>query len=128
LLTSFPRRTSPVLRGAWVLETLLGTPVPSPPPDIPPLKTSRKDDQLSLREKLQKHREDPSCAACHDVIDPIGFGLENFDLLGRWRDTDGHHPIDASGTMPTGESFNGPAELKQILLGRKDEFVRQTVE
>lgn len=125
-MTSHFKETSPVLRGAWVLETLLGTPVPTPPPDIPPLATEDKEETgLTARQKLQQHREDPSCAACHDVIDPIGFGLENFDWLGRWRNTEKNgEPVDATGELPTGERFEGPAELRRALMGRKDEYVR----
>ncbi|MFN3148903.1 DUF1592 domain-containing protein [Bremerella sp.] len=126
MVTSYPQRSSPVLRGAWVLETLLGTPVPSPPADIPalPKKVSEKDPK-TFREKLEKHRDNPSCAACHDLIDPIGFGLDNYDLLGRWRDkTENGKPLDATGVLPSGEKFSGPAELKKILLERKQEFAR----
>lgn len=127
MVTSYPQRSSPVLRGAWVLETLLGTPVPSPPADVPalPKKVSEKNAK-TFREQLQKHRDNPSCAACHDLIDPIGFGLDNYDLLGRWRDkTENGKPVDATGVLPSGEKFAGPAELKRILLARKQEFARQ---
>jgi hypothetical protein len=104
---------------------MLGTPVPSPPPDVPVLKDKRKKgEKFSLREVLLKHREAPACAACHNIIDPIGFGLENFDIIGRWREKENDVPIDASGVMPDGTKFNGPAELKQILLDRKQEFIR----
>lgn len=126
MVTSYPQRSSPVLRGAWVLETLLGTPVPSPPADIPalPKKVSSKDSK-TFREKLEKHRDNASCAACHDLIDPIGFGLDNYDLLGRWRDkTENGKPVDATGILPSGEKFAGPVELKKILLERKQEFAR----
>ncbi|MBX5493783.1 MAG: DUF1592 domain-containing protein [Bryobacteraceae bacterium] len=124
-LTSHFKQTSPVLRGAWVLETLLGTTVPPPPPDVPPLETeTNRKAKLSVRQKLMRHRENPSCAACHDLIDPIGFGLENFDWLGRWRDRDNGQPIDASGKMPSGETFDGPEELRRVLLTRKQEFIR----
>ncbi len=122
-MTSHFEQTSPVLRGAWALETLLGTPVPPPPPDVPPLETGENDESgLTEREKLTRHREDPSCAACHDLIDPIGFGLENFDWLGRWRDEDNGKPVDADGVMPSGESFSGPAGLRKVLLGIKTSF------
>ena len=120
------KRTSPVLRGVWVLETLLGTKIPSPPPDIPPLQTEEnKEAGLTVREMLTRHRADPTCAACHDVIDPIGFGLENYDWLGRWRDAeeDGR-PVDASGALPSGETFDGPAELRRALLGKQDQMLR----
>jgi hypothetical protein len=125
-VTSHFKQTSPVLRGAWILETLLGTPVPSPPPDVPPLETTAaKKRNLSMRQQLMEHRANPACSACHNLMDPIGFGLENFDWLGRWRDTeDGGQPLDTAGTMPSGETFNGPTELRQVLLRRKEEFVR----
>ncbi len=124
-LTSHFKQTSPVLRGAWVLETLLGTTVPPPPPDVPPLETGTNGKaKLSVRQKLMRHRENPSCAACHNLMDPIGFGLENFDWLGRWRDLDNGQPIDASGKMPSGETFDGPEELRRVLLNRKQEFIR----
>lgn len=125
MITSYPNRTSPVLRGAWVLETMLGVRIPPPPPDVPTLEaTSKKQKDASLRASLEKHRANPSCAACHNLMDPIGFGLENFDLLGRWRDLDGKLPVDSSGVMPSGEKFKGPRELKQVLLNRKAEFAR----
>ncbi|MEI6235865.1 MAG: DUF1588 domain-containing protein [Planctomycetota bacterium] len=125
MITSYPDRTSPVLRGAWVLETMLGVKVPNPPPDIPPLSAAKKKQKdATLRAALELHRANAVCATCHNLIDPIGFGLENFDLLGRWRDTDANKPIDSSGIMPTGETFNGPAELKKVLLARKGEFAR----
>jgi cytochrome c553 len=126
-MTSHYRESSPVLRGAWVLDTLLGTPVPPPPPDVPPLETAAKSTKgLTMREKLAKHRDDTSCATCHNLMDPIGFGLENFDWMGRWRDKERNgEPLDATGTMPSGEKFTGPVELRQVLLARKDEFLRQ---
>ncbi|MFI4873951.1 MAG: DUF1592 domain-containing protein [Blastopirellula sp. JB062] len=126
MLTSYPQRTSPVLRGAWVLETLLGTPIPSPPDDIPslPNKVSEKNPK-TFREQLEKHRDNASCAACHDVLDPIGFGLDNYDLFGRWREkTENGKPVDAVGLLPSGEKFTGPTELKKVLLDRKQEFAR----
>ncbi|MCH9656762.1 MAG: DUF1592 domain-containing protein [Planctomycetes bacterium] len=125
MLTSYPKRTSPVLRGAWVLETLLGTPVPPPPPGVPALKEkSKKNTKRSIRQILEAHREHATCAACHDIIDPIGFGLENYDLFGRWREKERDQRVDATGTFPSGETFSGPAELKKILLKRKDELTR----
>ncbi|MFO0959251.1 MAG: DUF1592 domain-containing protein [Isosphaeraceae bacterium] len=125
-VTSYPHRTSPVLRGRWILEELLGTEVPPPPPDVPVLNERGKDAQnLSLREKLEQHRSKAECGACHSRIDPLGFGLESFDVLGRWREEAGGKPIDNTGTLPTGEEFRGPAELKAILLGtRRQEFLR----
>ena len=123
------KETSPVLRGAWVLDTLLGTPVPSPPPNIPdlPSKKTRSKQKLTLRQTLASHRADKTCAACHDLIDPIGFALENFDFLGRWRENADGEDIDTTGSLPSGESFSGPVELKQVLLDRKRDFLRQIV-
>lgn len=125
-VTSHFKQTSPVLRGAWILETLLGTPVPPPPPDVPPLETAAaKKRKITMRQQLLEHRANPACSACHNLMDPIGFGLENFDWLGRWRDAEeGGQPLDTAGTMPSGEKFNGPTELRQVLLNRKDEFLR----
>jgi hypothetical protein len=126
-MTSHYEQTSPVLRGAWVLDTLLGTPVPPPPPDVPPLDPGDKVTlKLSTRERVLQHRANPACSACHKLMDPIGFSLENFDWMGRWREKerDGA-PIDATGELPSGEKFNGPVELRDTLLKKKDEFVRQ---
>jgi hypothetical protein len=124
-LTSYPLRTSPVLRGRWVLESLLGDKVPPPPPDVPALEEeSEKISHLSLRAQLEKHRTKADCAACHNRMDPLGFGLENFDALGRWRDSDRGQPIDASGTLPSGQTYTGPAGLKKILLERKESVIR----
>ena len=121
------KRTSPVLRGVWVLDALLGTRIPAPPPDIPSLEQESEAEGAvpTIREMMARHRADPSCAACHDLIDPIGFAFEHYDWLGRWRDEDDHgRPVDASGTLPTGEAFEGLHELRQALLSRKDEFIR----
>jgi cytochrome c553 len=125
-MTSHYRQSSPVLRGAWVLDTLLGTAVPPPPPDVPPLEKAAKSEKgLSIKEILSRHRSDPSCTTCHHLMDPIGFGLENFDWMGRWRDEDqSGRPVDASGTLPSGERFNGPVELRQVLVNRKSDFLR----
>ncbi len=124
-LTSHYSQTSPVLRGAWVLETMLGTPVPPPPPNVPPLDNDRKTRELTVRQKLERHRADPTCSACHKLMDPIGFALENFDWMGRWRDKESNgQELDISGTLPSGERFSGPVELRQALMGRKDEFLR----
>lgn len=115
-LTSYPHRTSPVLRGKWVMEEILGTPPPPPPPGVGTLEA--QDPELlkrSVRERLAIHREDPTCAVCHDGMDNLGYGLENFDPVGAWRTRDGPQRIDASGVLPGGRSFRGPAELKQIL-------------
>jgi hypothetical protein len=125
-VTSFPHRTSPVLRGRWILEELLGAEVPPPPPDVPVLnERSKKDKDLTLRQKLEKHRSKAECALCHSRIDPLGFGLENFDPLGRWRTEQAGKPIDSVGILPTGERFDGPVELKKVLLDkRRPEFLR----
>jgi Protein of unknown function (DUF1588)/Protein of unknown function (DUF1585) len=124
-VSSLPHRTSPVLRGKWVRETLLGSPPPPPPPNVPPLdeKNAAASPQ-SIRELLEQHRANATCASCHNFIDPIGFGLENYDLLGRWRTEDGGKPIDTTGELPDGTKFDGPQELKQVLVARKDEFVK----
>ena len=122
--TSFPLRTSPVLRGKWVLEQVLGSHVPPPPPNAGVLpEDDRAHKGLTLREQLEAHRTKPECAACHQTMDPIGFGLESFDAIGRCRHHAAGQPIDASGELPSGESFRGPAELKQVLMNRKGEFV-----
>jgi hypothetical protein len=125
-VTSFPHRTSPVLRGRWILEELLGTDVPPPPPDVPVLNEKKKGDKaLTLRQLLEKHRSKAECATCHNRMDPLGFGLENFDPLGRWRSEQGGQPIDSVGVLPTGEKFNGPVELKKLLVEkRRPEFLR----
>jgi hypothetical protein len=125
-VTSFPHRTSPVLRGRWILEELLGAEVPPPPPDVPVLKERKKDDTgETIRQKLEKHRSSPECATCHNRMDPLGFGLENLDVLGRFRTEQNGKPIDSVGILPTGEKFNGPVELKKLLLEkRRAEFLR----
>jgi mono/diheme cytochrome c family protein len=125
-VTSNPTRTSPVKRGKWILETILGEPPPDPPPNVPQLKEDRKAAaSASLRERLEQHRKDPGCAACHRVMDALGFGMENFDPVGAWRTSDGQFPIDASGTLPDGASFNGPEQLRAVLRGQgKEKFAR----
>ena len=129
-LTSYPRRTSPVLRGKWVLEELLGTPPPPPPAMVKSLPTDdRIRNGLTFRQRLEQHRKKAECASCHARLDPLGFGLENFDVLGRWRDQIQQKPVDASGKLTTGEEFVGPAALKTILVETKRElFVRNLVE
>ncbi len=123
-VTSYPTRTSPVLRGLWVLENLLASPTPPPPPDVPALDAVEIDPGATMREKLTKHRENVSCASCHDRIDPLGFGLENYDAIGKWRGEDNGRPVDSSGVLPDGSEFSGPDGLKGVLLERKDDFVR----
>lgn len=129
--TSFPNRTSPVKRGVWVLEQLLGEHVPSAPPDVPAL--DQQDQMtaatLTMRQRTELHRTNPVCANCHQVLDPIGFGLENFDAVGRWRDRDSNgKPIDAAGELPTGERFASPKDLKTIIAGRTEAVSRNLVE
>ncbi|MGC6550879.1 MAG: DUF1592 domain-containing protein [Rubripirellula sp.] len=124
-VSSLPHRTSPVLRGKWILETLLGTPPPPPPPNIPELeKTGGPISAENLRKRLEEHRDDPNCSSCHDALDPLGFSLENYDVLGSWRDTDNGVAVDARGSLPDGTLFSGPEGLKEILMLRKDQFVR----
>ena len=128
-LTSYPLRTSPVLRGRWVLDEILGTPPPPPPPLVPSLPPDDKPKEgLTLRQQLEKHRSKAECATCHQRMDPLGFGLENFDAIGRWRSEVGGEPIDANGVLTTGEKFQGPAELKKILLAKKETFIRNVTE
>lgn len=124
-LTSYPTRTSPVKRGEWVLSNILGDSPPDPPPVVPALsETQAANPNLSFREQLVLHREDPGCYACHKIMDDIGFGLQNFDAVGRWRTKDGPHDIDASGVFPSGEKFDGPGELIGILRQHQDQFAR----
>jgi len=123
-VTSNPTRTSPVKRGLYVLDQLLGTPPPPPPPDIAPLEEAKVvGENPTLRDQLAAHLTNPTCAACHSRMDPIGLALENFNAIGAWRDTEGGRPIDASGVLPGGVDFVGPNQLKQILLARDDLFV-----
>jgi hypothetical protein len=122
--SSYATRTSVVLRGKWVLENLLNAPVPPPPPNVPPLDETTVGTAMSLRQQMEEHRANAVCASCHARMDPIGFGLENFDAIGRWRAEDGSFPIDASGKLPDGKSFNGPDELKNILMQNKDAFAQ----
>jgi hypothetical protein len=125
LVTSYPNRTSVVQRGKWILENLLGTPPPPPPPDIPDLKPHDKDGrELTAREQMQQHRGNPICASCHARMDPLGFALENYDGVGRFRGKDAGSPIDPSGTLPDGTRFSGPAGLKKALLdSHRDEYL-----
>ncbi|MEZ6088428.1 MAG: DUF1592 domain-containing protein [Pirellulaceae bacterium] len=125
--SSLPNRTSPVKRGVWVLEQVLGERVPPPPPDVPELDDQEEQSMegLTLRERTELHRTDPNCANCHKVLDPIGFGLENFDAIGRWRELDDVGvAIDSTGELPSGERFSTPADLKQILAKREPALAR----
>jgi mono/diheme cytochrome c family protein len=129
-VTSYATRTSPVVRGKWLLENVLGAPPPAPPPDVPALKENDESSQaLSVRERMEQHRANTVCASCHARMDPLGFALENFDAIGRWRTAaeDGQ-PIDASGALPDGTTFDGPVALRELLLSRRDEFVMTIAE
>lgn len=124
-VTSNPTRTSPVKRGKWILENILGAPPPPPPPNVPELaETAAVVESASLRKRMEQHRANPNCATCHEKMDPLGFGFENFDAIGAWRDKDGTFTIDTSGVLPGGDSFQGPAELRAILKKRKQDFCR----
>jgi hypothetical protein len=124
-VTSYPNRTSVVQRGKWILETLLGSPPPPPPPDIPELKPQSKDGRLlTSREQMEQHRNNSTCRSCHARMDPLGFALENYDGVGRWRVKDSAGPIDPAGKLPDGTEFKGPAELRKALLSaHRDEFI-----
>ena len=127
--TSYPLRTSPVLRGRWILEEVLGTPPPPPPPLVATLPADDKvKEGLTFRQRLEKHRENKNCAACHDRLDPMGFALENFDAIGRWRTQVDGQAVDARGVLTNGEEVNGPVELKAALLKRKQLFLRHLTE
>jgi hypothetical protein len=129
LLTSHATRTSPVLRGKWSLDNLLNSPPPAPPANVPPLEESRGSGRkLTAREQVERHRANPSCASCHDRIDPLGFALENYDAIGRWRNADEGGPINASAKLAGGTEFAGPRGLKKMLMDRSDEFVQATLE
>lgn len=124
-LTSNPTTTSPVKRGKWILESLLGDPPPPAPPNVPALEDTQENNKnLSLREALELHRSNPSCASCHRVMDPLGLGFENFDAIGQWRDKDGKHVIDPSGELPDGRSFANSVELIELLQSRQPEIIR----
>ena len=120
-VSSYPTRTSPVTRGKWILENFLAAPPPPPPPNVPELKTEETGTTASMRQQLEQHRANPACASCHARMDAIGFSLENYDAIGRWRTQDGKFPIDASGTL-NGVQLNGAADLKALLRTRQDEF------
>ena len=123
-VSSYPTRTSPVIRGKYVLQNILGAPPPAPPPDVPVLDEGAVGNTGTLRQQLEKHRSNPTCAACHNRMDVLGFGLENYDAIGRWRAMDGKFPIDVSGTFPNGKSFVSPAEMRELLKGELPDFAR----
>jgi mono/diheme cytochrome c family protein len=127
-VSSYPTRTSPVIRGKYVLQNLLGMPPPPPPADVPLLEESAGGESKSMREQLEAHRQNAVCASCHRNMDPLGFGLENYDAIGRWRDADGQFPIDASGALPSGERFATAGEMRALLLLQLPQFSRTLTE
>jgi hypothetical protein len=129
-VTSFATRTAPTVRGKWLLENILGTPPPPPPPNVPSLALKSGDDGkvLTMRQQMEEHRVSPACAACHKVMDPLGFALENFDATGKWRSMDGSSKIDASGVTPDGFPLNGPADLRKYLSSHPEQFATTVTE
>jgi cytochrome c551/c552 len=125
-VTSFPDRTSPVVRGRWILENILGTPPPAPPPNVPPLPDTSKP--RTMRERMEAHRANPACASCHRIMDPLGLSLENFDAVGNWRTTDGGNPIDPATTLADGTKVNGPVSLREALLKKPEMLVGMLTE
>src|SRR5262249_26108471 len=123
-VTSNPTRTSPVKRGKWILDNILNTPPPPPPPDVPELEEQKGELKGSLRQRMELHRTNALCASCHQRMDPLGFGFENFDGIGQWRTREGKFAIDPSGVLPNGQSFKGPKELVAILKTKAGEFRR----
>ena len=123
-VSSYPTRTSPVIRGKWILENFLNDPPPPPPPGVPNLNEAAIGTTASLRQQLEQHRASPACASCHARMDPLGFGLENYDAVGRWRTQDGKFAVDSTGTLPGGRTFRAPFELKEILKTDRDAFAR----
>jgi hypothetical protein len=123
-VSSYATRTSPVLRGKWILENLLDAAPPPPPPSVPRLDESAVGTTTTLRQQMDAHRKNPTCASCHRRMDPLGFGLENFDGIGQWRTEDGKFPIDATGQLPSGRQFTGAAELGKILEEEPEAFAR----
>lgn len=127
-VTSYATRTSPVIRGKWVLENILGTPPPTPPANVPALKDNTVLATLSVRERLAEHRANAACASCHNMMDPPGFALENFDAVGRWRTLEEGEPIDSTGGLPDGSEFAGVSGLEKGLLARPENFVSTLTE
>jgi Protein of unknown function (DUF1592)/Protein of unknown function (DUF1588)/Protein of unknown function (DUF1585)/Protein of unknown function (DUF1587)/Protein of unknown function (DUF1595)/Planctomycete cytochrome C len=127
-VTSYATRTSPVIRGKWILENILGTPPPPPPANVPALADNTVSSLLSVRERLQQHRANAACASCHQLMDPVGFALDNYDAVGRWRETEAGQPIDASGGLPDGSQFVGVTGLEKALLDRPELFVQTLTE
>jgi hypothetical protein len=130
-VTSVPTRTSPVKRGKWILDNVLGAPPPPPPANVPPLGEQKQDDGrvLTLREMMAKHRSNPVCAGCHSTIDPVGFALEQFDAIGKWRDVDRSFArIDPAGNMPDGAAFKNLAEFRRLIIDKPGPFLRTFTE
>jgi hypothetical protein len=127
-VSSYPTRTSAVIRGKYVLQNILGAPPAPPPPDIPQLDEAGDTRQRSMREQLERHRANPTCASCHRNMDPLGFGLENYDAIGRWRDRDGTFPVDATGTLPDGQRFTSPGQMRALLVSQLPQFSRTLTE
>lgn len=127
-MTSNPNRTSPVKRGKWIMEVVLNTPPPPPPPNVPVLEETKVDEGATFRQQLELHRQNPTCASCHRTMDELGFGLENFDPIGRFRDKDGERPLDVTGILPDGNRFAGPQELAQTLKKRQSQFAQSVSE
>jgi hypothetical protein len=123
-VSSYPTRTSVVLRGKYVLNNILGSEIPPPPPDVPALDESAVGTLMSLRQQMEKHRADPMCSSCHNKMDPLGFGLENYNAIGKWRTMDGKFPVDSSGTLPNGKSFKTPDEMRALLMAGLPQFSR----
>jgi hypothetical protein len=127
-VSSYPTRTSPVIRGKYILQNILGVPPPVPPPDVPPLNEEAVGTTGSLRKQLEQHRTNAMCASCHNKMDVLGFGLENYDAVGKWRSMDGKFAVDSSGTLPNGKTFNSPAEMRVVLKNDIGEFTRCLIE
>jgi hypothetical protein len=129
-VTSYATRTSPVLRGKWLLDNVLGTPVPPPPPNIPALEENHAGIKpRSVRERMEEHRKNPACSVCHNIMDPIGFSLENFDATGAWRiRNESNAPLDASGVLVDGTKVDGPVALRKALLSRPETFATTLTE
>jgi mono/diheme cytochrome c family protein len=127
-VSSYPTRTSVVIRGKYILQNILGTPPPPPPADVPALDETAVGSTMSLRQQMEKHRSDAVCASCHSRMDPLGFGLENYDAVGKWRTQDGSFPVDSSGILPSGRSFSNPAEMRQVLVELLPDFSRTLTE
>jgi hypothetical protein len=127
-VSSYPTRTSVVIRGKYILQNILNSPPPPPPPDVPALDEGSVGKSASLRQQMEKHRADPACASCHSKMDPLGFGLENYDGIGKWRTQDGQFAVDATGTLPNGKTFSNPAEMRATLKSQLPQFARCMVE